>query len=151
MPLAESGVRFDDEVLPEIVELSGGRPYYLQKLAYFAFDAAEEGRVGWAEFAAAFERAFASVSQEIRGALVGDGGRRAPGCIRRRLDDRGSHVRRDRSRSQRLGIAPPATRQALRRLAARGHIDRLANGQRGRYLVSDRLFMRYLELRGGDR
>jgi hypothetical protein len=34
-------------------------------LAYFAFDAAEEGRVGWAEFAAAFERAFASVSQEI--------------------------------------------------------------------------------------
>jgi hypothetical protein len=31
----------------------------------------------------------------------------------------------------RLGIAPAATRQALRRLAARGHIDRLANGQRG--------------------
>ena len=44
---------------------SGGRPYYLQKLAYFAFDAAVDGRVGRAEFAVAFERAFASVSQEI--------------------------------------------------------------------------------------
>lgn len=30
----------------------------------------------------------------------------------------------------RLGIAPAATRQAPHRLAERGHIDRLANGQR---------------------
>jgi hypothetical protein len=56
---------FEDHVVTEIVELSGGRPYYLQKLAYFAFDAAEAGRVGRAEFTAAFERAFASVSLEI--------------------------------------------------------------------------------------
>lgn len=50
-----------------------------------------------------------------------------------------------------LGIAPPATRQALRRLAARGHIDRLANGQRGRYEITDRLFRRYLELKACER
>lgn len=58
-----------------------------------------------------------------------------------RLDDR----------ARRLGIAPPATRQAPRRLAARGHIDRLANGQRGRYAISDRLFRRYLELQTCER
>jgi len=50
-----------------------------------------------------------------------------------------------------LGISPAATRQALRRLAARGHIDRLANGQRGRYAVNDRLFRRYLEIQACQR
>ena len=37
------------------------------------------------------------------------------------------------------------------RLAARGHIDRLANGQRGRYAIGDRLFRRYLELQACER
>jgi len=46
----------------------------------------------------------------------------------------------------RRGVRPAATRQALRRLAARGHIDRVANGMRGRYAVNDRLFRRYLDL-----
>jgi len=32
--LTETEVTFDDDVVAEIVELSGGRPYYLQKLAY---------------------------------------------------------------------------------------------------------------------
>src|SRR4051812_23773949 len=63
-PLTETDVSFEDDVVTEVVELSGGRPYYLQKLAYFAFDAAEGGKVGQAQFAVAFERAFASVSQE---------------------------------------------------------------------------------------
>ena len=41
-----------------------------------------------------------------------------------------------------------ATREALRRLAAAGGVDSLANGQRGRYLVRHALFRRYLELQG---
>lgn len=64
-PLRESDVTFERDVVAEIVELSGGRPYYLQKLAYFAFDGADRGRVTRAGFTVAFERAFASVSQEI--------------------------------------------------------------------------------------
>lgn len=55
-PVEETVVRFDSEVVAEIVELAGGRPYYLQKLGYFAFDAAVDGRVTRAEFAVAFER-----------------------------------------------------------------------------------------------
>lgn len=42
-PLVAASVRFDADVVAEIVELSGGRPYYLQKLAYYAFDASEHG------------------------------------------------------------------------------------------------------------
>jgi DNA-binding transcriptional regulator PaaX len=48
--------------------------------------------------------------------------------------------------ASRHGVRPAATRQALRRLVARGHLDRLASGMRGRYAVNDRLFRRYLEL-----
>jgi hypothetical protein len=146
-PLVETDVTFDEEVVAEIVELSGGRPYYLQKLAYFAFDAAEGGHVGPAEFAVAFERAFASVSQEIfasRWSSMAPVERHVASVVA------AANVARPsgeiEGEATRLGIAPPATRQALRRLAARGHIDRLANGHRGRYAIRDRLFPRYLEL-----
>ena len=151
-PLTETDIAFADEVVAEIVELSGGRPYYLQKLAYFAFDAAEGGRVGRPEFAVAFEHAFASVSQEIfavRWSAMAPAERHVVSVVASATVARASgEIEREAAR---LEIAPPATRQALRRLAARGHIDRLANGQRGRYAVSDRLFRRYLELRACDR
>ncbi|HEV8281551.1 MAG TPA: ATP-binding protein [Candidatus Limnocylindrales bacterium] len=148
-PLTETDVTFDDDVVAEIVELSGGRPYYLQKLAYFAFDAAEAGRVGRAEFTAAFERAFASVSLEIfaaRWSAMAPTERQVVSVVASASVARLSGE--IEGEAGRLGIAPAATRQALRRLAARGHIDRLADGQRGRYAVRDRLFRRYLELQG---
>ncbi len=146
-PLTETDVTFDDDVVAEIVELSGGRPYYLQKLAYFAFDAAEGGQVGRAEFAVAFERAFASVSQEIfaaRWSVMAPVERQVVSVVASTSIPRLSGE--IESEAAHLGIAPAATRQALRRLAARGHVDRLANGRRGRYAVSDRLFRRFLEL-----
>jgi hypothetical protein len=151
-PLAGTGVTFDEPVVAEIVELSGGRPYYLQKLAYFAFDAAEARHVGPAEFAVAFERAFASVSQEIfaaRWSSMAPVERQVVSVVAAAKVARPSgEIEAEATRS---GIAPPATRQALHRLAARGHIDRLANGQRGRYAIGDRLFRRYLELQACER
>lgn len=146
-PLAETEVMFDNEVVAEIVELSGGRPYYLQKLAYFAFDAAETGWVGRAEFAVAVERAFASVSQEIyaaRWSAMAPVERQVVSVVPSETAARSSGE--IEAEAMRLGIRPAATRQALHRLAARGHVDRLANGQRGRYEVRDRLFRRYLDL-----
>jgi hypothetical protein len=146
-PLAETGIAFDDDVVREIVELSGGRPYYLQKLAYFAFDAAERGTVGRVEFVAAFERAFASVSQEIfarRWATMSAIERQVVGVTARSSMPRPSGE--IETEAARRGVQPPTTRQALRRLAAHGHIDRVSDGMRGRYAVSDRLFRRYLEL-----
>jgi len=151
-PLMDLNVTFDDDVVAEIVELSGGRPYYLQKLAYFAFDVAEAGRVGRAQFAAAFERAFAAVSQEIfaaRWSAMAPVERRVVSVVASASVARPSGE--IEGEAERLGVAPPATRQALHRLAARGHIDRLANGQRGRYSVNDRLFRRFLELQACQR
>ncbi len=146
-PLAETPVRFDAEVVGQIVELSGGRPYYLQKLAYHAFDAAESGRVSPAEFTVEFERAFASVSQEIfagRWAAMSSIERLVAGVTARSTEPRPSGA--IEAEAALLGVQPPATRQAPRRLAAHGHVDRLSDGMRGRYTVSDRLFRRYLEL-----
>ena len=44
-PLVETDITFDDHLIAEMVELAGGRPCYLQKLAYFAFDASAGGRI----------------------------------------------------------------------------------------------------------
>ncbi|MCZ7538186.1 MAG: hypothetical protein M5T61_21105 [Acidimicrobiia bacterium] len=96
-PLAETDVTFDDEVVNEIVELSGGRPYYVQKLAYFAFDAAEghtlTGRNSRRPSSAPSRRS----ARDLRGSLVGDGTGRAPGGYRRRLCNHRPPVRRDRA------------------------------------------------------
>ncbi|MFN8629554.1 MAG: AAA family ATPase [Chloroflexota bacterium] len=150
-PLADTGVTFDEDVVTEIGELSGGRPYYLQKLAYYAFDAAERGRVGRPGFAAAFERAFASVSQEIfaaRWSAMSPTERRVVAVVasasaarpsgRSRGTPSGSGSRRPPLGGPSTGWSPAA-------------IDRTANGQRGRYLVIDPLFRRYLELQACDR
>jgi hypothetical protein len=146
-PVGETGVRFDPEVVAEIVDLAGGRPYYLQKLAYFAFDAATNWRVTRVEFAVAFERAFASVSQEIfaaRWAGMSPIDRQVVAVVARSTEPRPSGD--IEAEAARLGVRPGAARQALRRLTAGGHISRLATGHRGRYAVQDRLFQRYLEL-----
>jgi hypothetical protein len=146
-PVEETPVRFDPEVVSEIVELAGGRPYYLQKLGYFAFDAAINGRVTGAEFAVAFERAFASVSQEIFSARwvgMSPNDRQVVAVVARSTEPRPSGD--IEAEAQTLGVKPGAARQSLRRLAAAGHINRLASGHRGRYAVRDRLFQRYLEL-----
>jgi len=42
-------------------------------------------------------------------------------------------------------------RQALRRLTARGQIARIVEAGRGRYIVGDRLFQRFIELRLAER
>jgi hypothetical protein len=146
-PVEDTTVRFDPDVIAEIVDLAGGRPYYLQKLGYFTFDAAVDGWVTRAEFAVAFERAFASVSQEIfaaRWAGMSPTDRDVVGVVARGTEPRPSGE--IEAEAQRLGVKPGAARQSLRRLAARGHIDRLSSGHRGRYAVRDRLFRRYLEL-----
>src|SRR5450759_2174390 len=146
-PVEETAVQFDPEVVAEIVDLAGGRPYYLQKLGYFAFDAAVNGRVARAEFAVAFERAFASVSQEIfaaRWAGMSPIDRQVVAVVARSTEPRPSGD--IEAETQRLGVKPGAARQSIRRLAARGHVDRLGDGHRGRYAVRDRLFRRYLEL-----
>jgi hypothetical protein len=146
-PVEESPVRFDPEVVSEIVDLAGGRPYYLQKLGYFAFDAATNGRVTQAEFAVAFERAFASVSQEIfaaRWAGMSPIDRQVVAVVARSMEPRPSGD--IEAEAATLGVRPSAARQSLRRLAAAGHIDRLASSRRGRYAVRDRLFQRYLGL-----
>jgi hypothetical protein len=150
-PLVGTGVRFEPDVVAEIVELAGGRPYYLQKLGYFAFDAATDGRVAGSDFAIGLERAFASLSQEIfvgRWAAMSPIDREVVAVLARSAVPRPSGDI-EATVSQR-GIRPGATRQSLRRLAARGHIDRTANGHRGRYAVRDRLFRRFLDMQQGS-
>jgi hypothetical protein len=146
-PAEETAIHFDPDVVTEIVELAGGRPYYLQKLGYFAFDAAIDGRVTRAEFAVAFERAFASVSQEIfaaRWARMSPTDRKVVTMVGRSEEPRPSGDLE--AEAMRFGVLPGATRQSLHRLAVAGEINRFADGRRGRYAVHDRLFQRYLEL-----
>ena len=147
IPLRGTGVTFDGSVLADIASSSAGRPYYIQKLAYFAFDAAVNGRVGLPEYRVGFERAFAAVSQEI---FAGRWSGLSPSerAVVRVLADV-SEPRRSaevESLARHVGIAPTATRQALRRLASRGHVARLTNGRRGLYAVEDPLFRRYLAM-----
>lgn len=147
VPLRGTGVAFDRSVLADIASAAGGRPYYIQKLAYYAFDAAADGRVGPAEYRTGFERAFASVSQEIFAARWKAMSPSEQAVVRIVASEHQPQRSREiETEARRSGIAETATRQALRRLAARGHVVRLPNGRRGRYSIEDRLFQRFLQL-----
>ena len=146
-PLEGAGVAFTPAVVDDIAAASAGRPYYLQKLAYYAFDAAVHGRVGVDEYRPAFERAFASVSQEIfanRWTRMSPAERAVVRIVAQESEPSRSGA--IEAAALKEGVTPPATRQALRRLAARGQLARLANGRRGHYLVDDPLFRRFLVL-----
>jgi hypothetical protein len=151
-PLVGTGVEFDPEVVRDIVELSGGRPYYLQRLAYHAFDSVESGRLSVRSFAIAFDRAFAAISQEIfaaRWAGMSMVEQRVLAFLARSEEPRSSG-----EVEWELGphsVRPGTTRQALRRLTARGQITRIVETGRGRYLIGDRLFQRFIELRLAER
>jgi hypothetical protein len=147
VPLGDTGVTFDGSVLTDIASASAGRPYYIQKLAYYAFDAAADGRVGPAEYRIGFERAFASVSQEIFAARWKAMSPSEQAVVRIVASETQPQRSREiETEARRSGIAETATRQALRRLTARGHVVRLSNGRRGRYSIEDRLFQRFLQM-----
>ena len=108
---------------PRSSSSSGGRPYYLQKLAYYAFDAATNGRVSPGGVR---RRVRARLCLGQPGDLRRHGGRRCPRSSARSsvVTSRAapSRGRQATSRPRRRGVVsrPSATRQALRRLAARG-------------------------------
>ena len=64
-PLEGSGVRFEPEVVEQSVRLSQGQPYYLQELAYHAFETAQDGMATVETFALAFERAFSTIAKAV--------------------------------------------------------------------------------------
>jgi hypothetical protein len=151
-PLERANVEFDLEVVIDIVRLSGGRPYYLQKLAYHAYDNVESGRLSRHSFAVAFEQAFAAISQEIfaaRWASMSVVDQRVLAFLARSAEPRASNEVESELRAH--AVRPSTTRQALRRLTARGQIGRVVETGRGRYLIGDRLFQRFVELRQAER
>ena len=106
------------------------------------------GRVSPAEFAVAFERAFASVSQEIfagRWAAMSPIERQVVGCdVARSTEPRPSGEIEAEAALRGVNRQRPV--RLFDDLPRRATIDRVADGHRGRYAVSDRLFRRYLEL-----
>lgn len=124
-PLIATGVEFDPDVVRDIVELSGGRPYYLQRLAYHSFDSIESGRLSMRSFGAAFDRAFAAISQEIfaaRWAGMSIVEQRVLAFLARSEEPRASSEVEWELASH--AVRPGTTRQSLRRLTARGQITR---------------------------
>lgn len=68
IPADKESVKFDDEVIDLIYEISEGIPYYMQVIAYNCFADAVESKVGIAEFKKSFPRSLDLLAQrEFRG------------------------------------------------------------------------------------
>ena len=90
----------------------------------------------------AVELELKSIEPELVSEAVEDGLREAGLAVSNRLLE---------TMDEAVGIRPGTTRQALRRLTVRGQITRIVEAGRGRYLVGDRLFHRFIELRLAER
>ncbi len=68
IPAEKEHIKFDDEVISLIYELSEGIPYYMQVIAYNCFASAVDGKVSPEEFKRSFQRSLNLLAQrEFRG------------------------------------------------------------------------------------
>lgn len=148
-PLEGSGVHFEADVVERIVHLAGGQPYYLQELAYHAFETAREGMATAATFSLAFERAFSTIAKTVfeqRVAELSSGEQRLLGVIVS-LDRPAKHGEIV-AQAVEAGLKKSSVPTLLRRLKAKGCVQQAGTGpQRGRYHVEDALFAEYVRRR----
>jgi biotin operon repressor len=148
-PLVESGVRFEPEVVERIVQLSQGQPYYLQELAYHAFETAQDGAATAETFALAFERAFSTIAKAVferRVAGLSTGEQKLLGVVVS-LDGPAAHGEIVAQAVQ-AGLKRGSVAKLLQRLREKGCVRQVESGpQKGRYFVEDPLFVEYVRRR----
>jgi len=144
--LEGSDVRFEPDVVERIVHLAGGQPYYLQELAYHAFETAQGGVATTATFSLAFERAFSTIAKTVfeqRVAELSSGEQRLLGVIVS-LDRPAKHGEIV-AQAVETGLKKSSVPTLLRRLKAKGCVQQAGTGpQRGCYYVEDALFAEYV-------
>ena len=145
-PLQGSGVRIEPEAVERIIQLSGGQPYYLQELAYHAFETARDGVITAATFSLAFERAFSTIAKAVferRVVELSAGEQKLLGVIVS-LDRAAAHGEIV-DHATKAGLKKGSVATLLRRLKEKGCVQQLETGaQKGRYFVEDPLFAEYV-------
>lgn len=148
-PLEGSGVRFEPEVVERIVRLSQGQPYYLQELAYHAFETAQDGMATVETFALAFERAFSTIAKAVferrvaslsagEQKLLGGGGLLGGPATHGEIA----------ARAVQAGLKRGSVAKLLQRLKEKGCVRQVETGpQKGRYFLEDPLFIEYVQRR----
>lgn len=144
-PIADTPMRFDDEVVGRMVELAAGHPYYLQELAYHTFELARRhNRATRHTFELALEQTFYRISLTIfepRVASLSASEQRLLAVLVD-LTHPASHSTVVEAATE-AGLNAASVPKLLRRLQARGCISRATHGQR-RYAVPDPLFREYV-------
>jgi len=148
-PLEGSGVRFEPEVVERIVRLSQGQPYYLQELAYHAFEAAQEGVATAETFSLAFERAFSTIAKAVferRVAGLSAGEQKLLGVV---VSVEGPATHGEiAARAVQAGLKKGSVAKLLQRLKEKGCVRQVETGpQKGHYFVEDPLFIEYVRRR----
>lgn len=145
-PLEGGDVRFEPEVVNRMIKLASGQPYYLQELAYHAFETAHEGKATDATFALAFEQAFSTISKTVferQVAALSAGEQRLLEVIVSfdRPLTHGEIV----DHAAKTGLKKSSVATLLRRLKVKGCVQQAEAGpQKGRYFVEDPLFAEYV-------
>ncbi len=146
-PLEGTGIRFAPEVVEQIVKLADGRPYYLQELAYHTFETAQGGVATRASFAAAFERAFSTISKAVferRVAELSAGEQRLLRAIVSMGD--AATYSEIAAQAKKAGLKESSVAKLLQRLKAKGCVKQMETSElRGRYFVDDLLFAEYVK------
>lgn len=145
-PLDDTEVRFMPEVVEQIVKLSRGQPYYLQELAYHAFETAKDGVVTPASFAVAFERAFSTIAKAVFERRVTELSASEQRLLRviASLDEPATYSEIS-AHAKQAGLRQSSIAKLLQRLKAKGCTKQVEIGsQRGRYFIDDPLFAEYV-------
>ncbi len=146
-PIADTPMRFDDEVVSRIAELAAGHPYYLQELAYHTFELARrENRATRHTFELALEQTFYRISLTIFEPQIASlsAGEQRLLAVLVDLARPASHGNVVQAATE-AGLNAASVPKLLRRLKAKGCVAQPPHGpDKRRYSVPDPLFREYV-------
>ena len=145
-PLNDAKIKFEGEVVDNIVAFSNGQPYYLQEICYHTFDASNNARITSEDFELGFDMAFSDIVNLV-------------------LERRVSEL--SKSEMRLLSMIPPmkplnykniidiavknnmkstTANTSLNRLKVKGFIKQILVGKdKGKYIAYDALLLQYLK------
>lgn len=148
-PLENTLVSFSEEVIEQIINLSGGNPFYVQLLASHGFDHARNNRVDPEAFKLAFISAINDISVRMFNKLfksVSPTERK----VLRIIYGSGPPLRWSEIIKKSTGIKRNTVKPAIRRLLKAGLIKQIEDKEQEKYYtLIDKLFKEYLKIRFG--
>jgi len=147
-PLEQSSIKFSDDVVDKILEISEGHPYYIQLLCYYLYDNAMNNVVDMNIYNSSFYLALNDMAQRMFDRIynsASDSARQILGILAKL--DKSLSYSEILNESENIGLKKGSVGKLLERLKEKEIVKQIESGEdKGKYLLFDKFFKEYVRL-----